>query len=231
MIQEYSTRILYFVPIVPTTTLFSGCRNNPIAWRREVVDEIYFLWEEILGPVQWRSGRRRTRRWARCRWPTQGKTPWRENERKELKEELQSKKKRICWKPLPPNRWKEGGYRDSPQIWASGSDTWERREHKGDSCLSNLILSNREPAMTLDKKLTTPFTPGFKESLSKKQSPIQLFTTSNYWHQLVILTLCESQILPVSKKPTAHHKEEESEKRRVIFTSEVLEANLVSQRR
>ena len=66
--------------------------------------------------------------------------------------------------------------------------------------------------MTLDKKLTTPFTPGFKESLSKKQSPIQLFTTSNYWHQLVILTLCESQILPVSKKPTAHHKEEESEK-------------------
>ena len=66
--------------------------------------------------------------------------------------------------------------------------------------------------MTLDKKLTTPFTPGFKESLSKKQSPIQLLITSNYWNQLVILTLCESQILPVSKKPTAHHKEEESEK-------------------
>ena len=110
--------------------------------------------------------------------PTQGMKPERKKrkgryERNDVFEEPENKRKRICWKPWPPNRLQVGAHKDILLLWASRCDTWEKEDwgigwfHP--VLYHHLILSRRVPATTLDKKLTTPLTPGFKKSLPNLQ--------------------------------------------------------------
>ena len=91
-----------------------------------------------------------------------------------LKNQKKEKKK-----PWPPNKWQVGAHKGNLLLSASRCDTWGKEDlvvlspiaiHWGSfnpsqTCY-HLILSSRVPATTLDKKLTTPLTPGSKQSLS-----------------------------------------------------------------
>ena len=82
-------------------------------------------------------------------------------------------------KPWPPNKWQVGAHKGNLLLSASRCDTWGKEDlvvlspiaihwasfNPSQTCY-HLILSSRVPATTLDKKLTTPLTPGSKQSLS-----------------------------------------------------------------